>query len=210
MSEERTGEHEERTPEEDLAMIRRLMTEGREAADAGGPFYLLWGVAVLLGLVGTYLAARNGLGLDPELLWIGVVGAGWVGSFWLGWRRGERVPVETTGGRVMMGIWVGGGVTMTLLGFAVPAAGLVGTVGEILGPIAMVLGTCSFASSFVARSGGLRWAAVGWWAGGVAMLWWSGAAALLIMAAQVLVLMILPGLLLGGSDESEAGTVAAA
>lgn len=210
MSGEGTGEHGERTPEEDLAMIRRLMTESRAATDAGSPFYLLWGVAVLLGLVGTYLSVRAGLGLDPGLLWIGVIGAGWVGSFWLGWRRSERMPVESTGGRVMMGIWVGGGVTMTLLGFAVPAAGLVSTVGEILGPIAMVLGTCSFASSFVARSSGLRWAAAGWWVGGVAMLWWSGPPALLIMAAQVVALMILPGLWLGRSGESDAGAVAAA
>lgn len=209
MSEEWTGEDGERTPEEDLAMIRRLMTESREVADAGGPFYLLWGVAVLLGLVGTYLDVRAGLGPHPGLLWIGVVGAGWAGSVWLGWRRSDRMPVETTGGRVMMGIWVGGGVTMTLLGFAVPAAGLVSTVGEILGPIAMVLGTCSFASSFVVRSAALRWAAVGWWAGGVAMLWWSGPSALLVMSAQVVALMILPGLLLGGSDASHAGTVAA-
>ncbi|MFB6240975.1 MAG: hypothetical protein ABEJ46_05385 [Gemmatimonadota bacterium] len=35
------AEGPERRPEEDLAMIRRLMSEGRETAGAGGPFWVL-------------------------------------------------------------------------------------------------------------------------------------------------------------------------
>lgn len=195
---------EERRPEEDLAMIRRLMSESRETAGAGGPFWVLWGAVVLAGLVLTYLTARTGLSIPPLFIWIGAIGLGWVGSFWIGRRQRERAPVETLGGRVMMGIWVGGGVTATLLGFAVPAAGLVSTSGEILGPIAMIMGTCHFASSYVTRSAAMRWMAVGWWVGGTAMLWWNGLESLLIMGALVLVLQLLPGVRILRSEEAGA------
>lgn len=195
---------EERGPEEDLAMIRRLMSESRETAGAGGPFYVLWGGVVLAGLVLTYLSVRTGLSVPPLFIWIGAIGLGWVGSFWMGRRQRERASVETLGGRVMMGIWVGGGVTGTLLGFAVPAAGLVSTAGETLGPIAMIMGTSYFASSYVTRSAAMRWMAAGWWAGGTAMLWWNGIESLLIMGVLVLALQLLPGIRLLRSEDAGA------
>jgi len=195
---------EGRGPEEDLAMIRQLMSESRRTAGAGGPFYVLWGGVVLAGLLLTYLSVRTGLAVPRLFIWIGAIGAGWVGSFVLGRRLSERAPVQTPGGRVMMGIWVGGGVTGTLLGFAVPAAGLVSSAGETLGPIAMVLGGCYFASSYVTRSSAMRWMAAGWWAGGTAMLWWNGIESLLIMGALVLGLQLLPGIWLLRSEDAGA------
>ncbi|MFB6240974.1 MAG: hypothetical protein ABEJ46_05380 [Gemmatimonadota bacterium] len=162
---------------------------------------------MLTGLVATYLTARAGLSVPPLFIWIGAIGLGWVGSFWIGRQQRQRAPVETLGGRVMMGIWVGGGVTGTLLGFAVPAAGLVSTSGEILGPIAMIMGTCHFASSYVTRSAAMRWMAGGWWAGGTAMLWWNGIESLLIMGVLVLALQLLPGIWLLRSEDAGAAAV---
>lgn len=203
------GGAEPTDPEEDLAMIRRLMSESRKLTDAGGPFYLLWGVLVMAGLVTTYLVALGLLDVSPGLVWAAAVGLGWVGSFVLGWRQDRRLPVRTTGGRLMTGIWLGGGVTMTLLGFVPPALGIVETSGGIMGPIAMVMATCYFATSYVHRSSAMRWMAAGWWLGAVAMLVWSGATSILVMAGLVLLLQIVPGVWLARRGP-ESGAPAAA
>lgn len=195
-------------PEEDLAMIRQLMSESREVTDAGGAYYLLWGSVVMAGLLATWLVAQGVLAIPAGWIWAAAIGLGWAGSFLLGRRRERELPVRTTGGRLMSGIWVGGGVTMTLLGFAPPAAGIVTTSGGIMGPIAMVMGSCYFATSFVYRSSVLRWMAAGWWVGGLAMLVWSGATSILVMAGLVLCLQIVPGVWLARSG-SDVGAPAA-
>lgn len=184
----------ETSPEEDLAMIRRMMRESREVTDAGAPHLVLWGVAVLAGLVANYLYVGGAMAVNPGIVWITVIGLGWVGSFWLGRRRDREMPVRTIGGRVMTGIWAGGGVTMTILGVVPPALGVVGSSGGIMGPIALVLGGCYFASSFVYRSRAMRWMSVAWWLGGAAMMQWSGSTSMLIMGCLVLFLQVIPGL----------------
>lgn len=198
----------ERSPQEDLAMIRRLMTESRRATDAGGPFYLLWGSLVLVGLVGTYLSVQGRVGVNPGWIWLPVIGVGWLASFWLGWRRDRRSAVRTLGGRVMAGIWIGGGITMTLLGFGLPALEIVRSSGGILGPIALVMGSCFFASSYVLRSAVVRSFAAAWWLGGLAMFWWTGPVSLLLMGALVLFLEIGPGIWLM-RNSAEPGAAAA-
>lgn len=188
-----TPEDTDRTPAEDLALIRRLMDESGKAVDAGGPFLVLWGVLVAAALLATWAYTRGALALSPTWIWGVAVAIGWIASLWLGRRRERRAPVRTTGGRVMAGIWVGGGVTMTLFGFVGIGSGALTPTGH-MAATAGVLGACSFASSFVVRSTAYRWLAVGWWLGAIAIFLWPGPHALLVMTGLIVALLVAPGL----------------
>lgn len=188
---------------EDLAMIRRLMSESRRTVDAGGPHYLIWGVLITAALVGTWAHQTGRLATQPVWIWSVAVGLGWILSMIVGIRGGRRAEVRTAGGRIMAGIWVGTGVTLTLAGFLGTGSGTL-TGDAMLGLTASLIGSALFASSFVLRPTPYRWLAVGWWAGAVPLFLWRDPGAQLLLAGMTVAFMLVPGvwLLLGRDDGS--------
>lgn len=184
----------ERSARDDLAMIRKLMEESRQTLDAGGPHFVVWGLLITAGLLGTYASAVGAVELNGLWLWGGTVGAGWVLSMIIGTRTARRADVTSVGGRLTASIWIGAGVAMTLLGFVGMPTRALGSAGGSLGAMAAVMGAACFASATVQRSGGLRAAAVIWWLGAVAMFVWSGLLSLLVMAGLMVVLHLVPGI----------------
>ena len=184
----------ERSARDDLAMIRTLMEESRQTLDAGGPHFVVWGLLITAGLVGTYANAVGALELNALWLWGGAVGTGWVASAIVGMRTARRADVSSTGGRLLASIWIGAGIALTLLGFVGMPTRALDAPGGLLGAMAVVMGAACFASATVQRSGGLRAAAVGWWLGAVAMFVWSGLVSLLVMAGLMVLLHLAPGI----------------
>lgn len=187
----------------DLEMVRRLMAEARGAETAHGPHLVLWGVLMGSALLLTW-AAASGLAVPhPGWTWVVALVIGWTGSIALG-MRGERGRGRTTmGGRILAGIWIGAGVTLTLIGLAGLFAEAVPS--QLLpGLTSIVLGSAFWATSWVTGRASERWLAGAWWAGGTAMLIWSqGPWTLLFQAVLVLLFEVVPGVVLLRAARSE-------
>lgn len=201
-----TSGTERREPAEDLAMIRRLMEQNRGVIQGAAAHYLLWGVLITGGLLATWASVQGVIGIGEGWIWPVTIGAGWLASMGIGYRQDRSAPVKTPAGRVMSAIWIGAGVTMTLLGF-------VGLYSGELGPNAMmaslsaVMGAAYFASGALHGSAWPRLVAGGWWAGSVAIFLWPGVHSLLVMAGLMVFFHLVPGLVVyrSGSAASAAG-----
>lgn len=175
------------SPREDLAVIRRLMEESRRTLHGGRTRAMMWGVVVSLALVLTYAEAAFRVGLPVLWIWVAAIGAGWVAHAWLSRRADRRSPVRTPTGRLVRAIWIGGGVAATVVGFGGSLSGAFPSAGALLAPVAAILGGCYYATGVACGSSAMRYFALGWWAGAVAMFVWSGEAALLVMTGLLLV-----------------------
>lgn len=181
---------------EDLAVIRQLMEETRREVVDGGRHFVIWGLVATVGLVSTYLAALGRPLLDPRWVWVGLLAVGWTASVVVGLRDDRRARVRTAGRRILSVVWVSVAVTMTLIGVA-------GMFGEVVSDrsLAGLLSVVIAAPVLVtAQLTGERWlmaVAAGWWLGGGVMLFVPGLYALPLMASMALLLLAVPGLVLG-------------
>ncbi|HWK89757.1 MAG TPA: hypothetical protein VNP72_07170 [Longimicrobium sp.] len=180
---------------EDLAAIRRLMEGGQRVVNHAGPHFVAWGLLTSAALVLTYVLGRDGDARLISWMWAAAVGLGWLASIGLTVSGVRRAPVSSASGRLLGGLWIGTGVTLTLLGFAGPAGGALHWSG-LTGVLAAVLGTGFFATGLVAGSRWIQAAGGAWWAGSLFMLLWPGPHGLLVTAALTLVLQTIPGLVL--------------
>ena len=82
-----TATPETSDPAADLALIRRMMHEGRQAATVDGTHLLIWGTLLGLGFLGQFVVITRGHGGASATVWAPVILIGWVLSFWLGYRQ---------------------------------------------------------------------------------------------------------------------------
>ena len=185
---------------QDIAFIRRAIEEGGAYATACGPDMLVWGVAVALGYLGTYAFIRGWSPIAPNGIWAVCLGLGWLYSLRPLLRRivasrGDcpaRVPMA----QALAMLWFGCGVFMTTLAIAAMASGAV-REGWFDAVVAGVLGIAFFASAWLSNLAWLRWVAIAWWIGEIALFALRHDAAKFPLAASLmLVLLAGPGLLL--------------
>lgn len=186
----------------DLQEIRRMMEEGRRVVAGGGHHYVAWGLLITSALLLTWGVATRGWVLSTGWIWGIAVGVGWVFSIWAGYRWDRKARVSNLAGRVLAGIWIGTGITMTLVGFL---------GGEVMGGSALlatesaIIGTAYLATATVQGSRGMGALAAGWWAGSVYMYLDPGAHVLLVMAGLMVAFHLLPGLwILRGGGQATA------
>lgn len=194
----RTGRTEEpkgRDAAEDLAMIRRMMQQSRGMIQDAAAHYLLWGGLVTAGLLLTWASAKGTIGLGLWWIWPVAIGAGWVGSMWIGYRQDRAARVSTPAGRVMAGIWLGAGIAMTLIGFVGMGIGALAS-SAMMAALATIMGAAYFASGALHERQWPRFVAAGWWAGAVALFLWPGVHALLVMAGLMSAFHLVPGLVI--------------
>lgn len=181
-------------PRQELAAIRRLMEESQETIGEDGRHFVLWGLITAAGLLGTWAAVTGRLDVDVRWMWAALVALGWIGSFWIGFRSGRRERVRTLGRRLIGVVWIGCGVTLSL----VAAAALFGPVStRALSGLVSVIVAGAFLSSAVLT--GHRWlaaVAAAWWFLGGLMLFFPGLYTLPLLAAMAIALEAIPGLVL--------------
>ncbi len=185
---------------QDIAFIRRAVEEGGAYATASGADLLVWGIVVAVGYLATYAFIRGWSPIAPNGLWAVCIALGWLYS--LG--RVLRWIVVGPEGRPAWGpmaqalamVWLGCGVFMTTLVIAAMASGAT-REGWCDAVVAGTLGVGFFASASLSNLAWLRWVAVAWWVGEVALFVLRHDAEKLPLAASLmLVLLAGPGLLL--------------
>jgi hypothetical protein len=186
---------------EDIAFIREAIEEGRGYAARCGPDLLVWGVAVAIGHLGTYAFVRGWWTVQPNWLWSACIGLPWFYAL-------RRLPSRLLGGKppspaspavmALRMLWLGCGIFLTTMAIALMWTGEI-RLGWFNAVAAGVLGIGVFATAWLANLPWLRWVAVAWWAGELALYALrQRPEALLLSAALMLVLFAGPGLVLVG------------
>lgn len=178
--------------EQDLAIIRQLMEEGRRLVVDRGVHFMVWGVISAIGLTATYTSIVMGVGPDPQWVWAGLLVVGWTASLVTGWRADRGARVSTLARRLMSATWISAGVSLTL----VALAGMFGPVVHevaLPGLLSVVIAAPVLMTWLLTGQGWLAWVGTGWWVGGAVMLFAPGVYMLPLMAVMSVVLMAVPG-----------------
>ena len=182
---------------EDIAFIRRAIEEGGAYAAGCSPDMLVWGVVIAIGYLGTYGFVRGWLQITPNILWAACIGLPWLYSLRrLPGRAAGEKPVRGPMAQALAMLWLGIGIFLTTLAVATMGSGEA-RAGWFSAAVAGAIGVGFFASSWLANLPWLRWVALGWWAGELALFALRHDAAALPLAAVLnLLLLAGPGLVL--------------
>ncbi|WP_111640302.1 hypothetical protein [Marinimicrobium alkaliphilum] len=189
---------------EDLAFIREIMADTRQAAGISGGYFVLWGLVVGVGLVATWLQVIGVLPYQPMLTWGTCLGLGAVGNILMMWRDFRR-PVNSRAGRLVGTVWMGLFVTQMI--FIVAHLGFNTLPGEHMpGIFSSLLGTGIFITGVLAGMPWLRNMALAWWLGAFAMFAWPGDYVSLLMGGLLLLFYVVPGLVLIKQQRAQAAS----
>jgi len=185
---------------EDIAFIRRAIEEGGAYATARSPDMLVWGIAVALGYVGTYAFVRGWLPLVPGAVWAICIGLPWLFSLRSLPRRlfggGAGRPRRGAMALALGMLWLGCGIFLTTISIAAHWTGA-NREGWLNAVVAGVMGVAFFASAWLTNLAWLRWIAIAWWLGELAIFSMRHQVEVLpLSAALMLVLLAGPGLVL--------------
>ena len=189
---------------EEIAFIRRVVEEGASYATARGTDMLVWGILVALGYVASYAFLRGWLPIAPRGIWTVCIGLGWAFSLRRIVGGGQDFPIRRPMAQALAMLWLGCGVSITTLVIAALASGAA-REGWLDAVVAGLLGVGFFASASLTNFAWLRWVALAWWIGEIALfVLRHSAGKLLLAAALMLALLAGPGLLLLRRDPARA------
>jgi hypothetical protein len=151
---------------DDIAFIRQTVEEGRTFAFGRSPDILVWGIALAVGFFANYAAIVHPFGFSIGWIWLVTLILPWAFTM----RRVFRAPA---GSRSMLvqavsAVWIGSGIFLTILTIAANWGDSL-REGWMNAVAAGAFGFCFFASASLLRLGWMRFVAVGWWLGEVAL-----------------------------------------
>ncbi|GJL91698.1 hypothetical protein [Hyphococcus sp.] len=200
----------------ELAYVRALAEEGRDAPLVGGFYYLLWGALMGAAALMAFFMSSGAITLGPVNIysvWITAGLIGWAASFLNSRRTGVKPGALTIGNRTAQAVWFSVGVFMTLLWIAIifahdnfTALGVPPYfLFSLMFPAAFGLyGVAFYASAVAARLDWLKWFALLSWGFSVISLFLSGSHyQFLAGALGSFVCAALPGMLLMREEPKE-------
>lgn len=208
------------TPHKDLASeiayVKTLAEEGRNAPLVGGVLYVIWGAVIGAAAMLTYLRIIDVIKIEfvGDLgFWIGALAIGWGASFLIGRRRGLKPGALTIGNRTATSAWFAVGIYVSIFWIAaVLFRGHFASVGidprtifGLMFPIAFGLyGIAFYATATAARLDWMRGFALAAWIFSIASLYFiNDARHFLIGAAGSFICAVLPGLILMRREPSD-------
>jgi hypothetical protein len=178
--------------QQELAFIKKVITDSRTAISDDGKGLIVWGVLVTIGMVIMYVTFQLDYNIPKILLWAVLIGLGWVYTLVHEMQRGRKKRFSTFGGRILGSVWLGCGIVMTIIGFLSPATGAVKPWAIV--PIAcLVIGIGYLVTGVIHDDRWIRVASLGWWLGGITMMLWPGYYMFLLFGAMMIVFQITPG-----------------
>lgn len=181
-------------PHSDLAYIRRVMEDTRRAVYVHGGYFIVWGVVIGLGLIGTWLTATGQWSVAPMAYWTACLALGGIGMLLL-IRAERREPVEAPAGRLIGMVWISMGISMLIIFFIGVGSGHLG--GQHMSALSSALvGGAVFMTGTLAGLAWLRNLSFGWWAGSAVMFAWPGLYVLLLMGVMLFAFYVVPGVIL--------------
>ena len=189
---------EEDRAREDIAFIRRAIEEGGAYATACSPDMLVWGVAIAVGYIGAYAFIRGWSPVPPNGVWAVCIGLPWLYSLRRQFARlfGGSPPPRGPMAQALGMLWLGCGIFLTIMGFAAAWTGAI-REGWFDAVVAGVMGIAFFASARLTNLSWLRWVALAWWLGELAIFSLRHHVERLPLSAALMLLLLAgPGLIL--------------
>lgn len=200
----------------EVAYVKALAEEGRNAPLVGGVLYVIWGVAMAISALATWASASGFIAL-PFIgglwFWVASFVIGWLASFIIGRKSMSKPGALTVGNKTARAAWIAVGVFMSLFWIAAMLfQGRLAAAGfeprflyGLMFPIAFGLyGIAFFATAVAARLDWMRGFVLASWIFSVAALYFIGdARQFLVGAAGSLLCAALPGVLMMRREPSE-------
>ena len=178
----------------DLAYIRQIMAETRQVTYLSGEYFVVWGLVIGLGVLGTWGQVVGYWAMSPFLIWSLAYVLGIVVTLFLV-RQECRKPVEAPAGKLVGMLWASLGVSMMINFFVGVGSGALD--GQHMSGIASSLvGAAVFLTGALSGIIWLRNLAAGWWVGAAVMFIWPGEHVFLLMGFMLLALHVVPGIIL--------------
>jgi hypothetical protein len=186
---------EKQQAELEINMIKKIMEDSRKIVVEDGIGYIVWGVLVLAGMICSYFAVLTKQYNYTIWIWVILISGGWAYTLITHFYKDTKKKASTFAGKILGGLWLSTGISMTLIGFAGPWSHSIG--GYTVFPLmSIILGIAFFVSGIVYGQGWIRNLAAGWWAGAVVMFFWPGMHLFLIFAAMMTIFQVTPGIIL--------------
>jgi hypothetical protein len=180
---------------ESIDLIKDMIGKTKKAAAYSGDIYIVWGVLTLLAVLGTYLLVILKLYQYIWINWTVFMGAGFAYSVYQGITSERRADLVTFAGRILGYTWFACGVSLGILAFVAPLAGLY-SPHMIPALVATVIGIGFFITGKVVQWKFLVWLSFLWWAGGTGMMFIKTESILLIFAFLMSLGYLVPGFIL--------------
>jgi hypothetical protein len=154
---------------EDLARLRAIAEEGRNAPLLGGGHLILWGGAIATALIVNWLVDLRILpwpGWSLAISWFGIVFAAWIGSALIGRREAGKPGAFTIGNKVERAVWITVGGFLMTLAVALFVRGLVSgdprswELFAIMSPVTLGAYAVALSAAASATNAGADWAGV--------------------------------------------------
>ncbi|MDZ7628958.1 MAG: hypothetical protein U5J99_11220 [Parvularculaceae bacterium] len=200
----------------EVAYVKALAEEGRNAPLVGGILYVIWGVLMGLAALGSYASATGAITVPfvgGLWFWISAFTLGWLASFILGGKSLSKPGALTVGNKTARALWISVGVFMSIFWIAamifqsrLNAAGFESRfLFGLMFPLAFGLyGIAFFATAVAARLHWMGGFAASSWLFSVTSFYFIGDTTQFIVgAAGSFVCAVFPGLLLMRREPSE-------
>ncbi len=185
----------EQTAMEDLAFIRKVMSDSKIIITGNGIDFIIWGIIVVVGLVYTYLDVVFDFSFGNAYTWFILVGAGWIFSLVKNMKYFKRTKVSSLSGKILGATWFSLGISATIFGFVGTLSGAYS--GVYISPmIATVLAMAYLISGVVLNRFWFSMLSVCWWLGAIYMFIFPYLHSLIVMASMMLTFQVVPGIVL--------------
>ena len=186
---------EEKQALDELRFIKKVIEDSQKIIADNGMGYIVWGVLIVIGMLGGYVKFKLRLEFDYILAWVILIPLGWIFSYFMYKKPKNKVRVETFAGKMMGTLWFSIGFGMTVAGFVGYFSRAIS--GEYISPVmAIFLGSAYYITSALNNQKWFKIIGVLWWIGGIVMFYVGGIDSFLIMAFLITVGQIIPGIIL--------------
>ena len=186
----------ENTAVEELTFIKNIISESRKSFALSGKPYIFWGILIVVGLLLEFLRDVNNWNFSKMyFVWIGLISIGWGYAYFESRKHKSKVKSISFGGKILGGVWLACGISMTIFGFIGTISGAI--KGLYISPVlSLVLAIAYFVTGTVYDFKWLRNLLIGWWGGAIFMFFFPGQQTNLIMAFMMIAFQIVPGIVL--------------
>jgi hypothetical protein len=173
--------------QQNIKIIREMVEKTRINTASTWPFFILWGSAIILAIIGMYGLVYMKLHKYIWVNWVAICGIASVISTVLGIRHSRRERVKTYAQQAINALVLGTTVMFVLTGYLFPILGIypVHVIPIIAAAICGVL--------TISMSGILDWGFLKW----CGFLWMAGAAAMAFITPEYRTLLLIPLLAVG-------------
>ncbi|MCF7911416.1 MAG: hypothetical protein K9M99_02725 [Candidatus Cloacimonetes bacterium] len=182
---------------EEISFIKKIVEENRKVSYPNGIYFIIWGIAVFLGMLGNFYLVKEGLGRKILWLWLGIVLVGWVFTVISSRKEDRKAGYSDWTGKVYGYLWMAAGVCMSIIGFTGPFSRVLNPMA-ICPLIGLIMGMAHFISGMMNDFKWQQIVGVLWWIGSIVLFFWVAVENFLVFGVMMLLLHALPGFILNG------------